>query len=222
MVINGTDNSPMLISTDLGNYTRTVSNVVKPLIKDNVENNGFCSIMLTDGRTTDMLYKFWEDDSSFTHESIHYYFGDERCVPVNHQESIYGMVLQSLFKGIIYDQCDIHRITGDAENIIAEALRYTTILPDSIDILLLSVGTDGHIASLFPNSESLAETEKSVIAINNSPKLPSKRITITQKVIKSAKNIIVMAVGEIKGNVLAEALHIPSNIEEMPVCQAHS
>jgi 6-phosphogluconolactonase len=119
--------------------------------------------------------------------------------------------------GVIPDQCVIHRIIGEAENIKEEAKRFESILPDSIDILLLSVGPDGHIASLFPKSEFLTETEKSIIAIKNSPKPPSKKITITPKVIKSAKNIIVMATGEEKGKVLAEALKIPRNIDEMPV-----
>ena len=43
-------------------------------------------------------------------------------MPANHQESIYGMVLQSLFSWIISDQCDIHRIKEDSEDIIAEAI----------------------------------------------------------------------------------------------------
>jgi len=106
---------------------------------------------------------------------------------------------------------------GEAKNVHIEAERYAKLLPQSIDVMLLSVGSDGHVASLFPNANSLNEIKKTVIAIEDSPKPPSKRITITKKVIKTAKNIVLMAEGEAKGEVLAKALLDPENINELPV-----
>jgi len=90
------------------------------------------------------------------------------------------------------------------------------MLPFNIDILLSSVGEDGHVASLFPFDDALYETERLVVPVI-APKSPSCRLTITPKVIKSAKSIFVLAVGEKKGEILGEALNNPHNIFELPV-----
>ena len=79
-----------------------------------------------------------------------FYFGDERCVPPDHDESNYGMEMQTLFSHGVPIECSVFRMEADAIDIEAAAQRYADLLPDSIDVILLGVGEDGHIASLFP------------------------------------------------------------------------
>lgn len=110
----------------------------------------------------------------------------------------------------------IKRIYGESKNPIEEASRYSAILPDTPDLILLSVGEDGHIASLFPDSSALKSAEK-MVYVSTSPKPPADRITITPRVIKNAKNVILMAAGKIKGQVLAKALNFPQDISKLPV-----
>ena len=74
------------------------------------------------------------------------------------------------------------------------ARKYEQMLPLSIDILLLSVGLDGHIASLFPMNHVLQEKTRSVISVVG-PKPYPKRLTVTQHVIKSAKSVFLFAQG---------------------------
>jgi hypothetical protein len=81
---------------------------------------------------------------------------------------------------------------GEASNLETEAARYGARLPDEIGLILLSVGEDGHIASLFPNSTVL-NSEHWVVFVANALKPPPRRITIAPSVIYNAKEVIVMA-----------------------------
>ena len=107
-------------------------------------------------------------------------------MPPEHPESNYGMVLRSLFpKGLPVD-CNINRMKGEVANYKAEARRYESIQPHTIEVLLFSVG----------------------------PKPPPERLTITPNVIKFARAVYVLAVSK-KGQVLAEALKQPENITDL-------
>jgi 6-phosphogluconolactonase len=174
------------------------------------------TIMLTGGSSAESLYKLWSSDLTFNHSNIIYYFGDERCVLPNHPDSNYGMAVSTLFPNGIPQNCKVERMRGEENNFHIEAMRYSNLLPESVDILLFSVGPDGHIASLFPYGDKLNEMNRAVVPVTGS-KLPSERLTITQKIIKSAKHIIVIANGETKGKALTRALEDPNNIQEMPV-----
>jgi len=174
------------------------------------------SLMLTGGRSAKQLYAYWASENSFNNRNTDFYFGDERCVLSDDPESNYGMVINTLFNSGIPEGCTVHRIIGEADNIVEEAIRYTAILPNALDVILLSVGEDGHIASIFPGSETITQETDSVCHIS-APKAPEMRFTITPKVLKSAKNIIVLACGEGKGKVVARALKQPQNAQELPI-----
>ena len=98
----------------------------------------------------------------------------------------------------------------------AAARKYEQILSESINILLLSVGSDGHIASLFPQSNALNEKTKSVVPVVGPQPLP-ERLTITTSVIQSAKSTFLFAQGKEKGQILAQALESRNNIASFPV-----
>jgi 6-phosphogluconolactonase len=196
--------------------------IITSVITDMVENSSISkldikSLMLTGGSTAKSLYKYWSINPPVFLSNNWYLFGDERCVPPSHTDSNYGMLVSALFPKGVPINCKIERIKGEATNCLSEAERYSKILPSSVDILLLSVGSDGHVASLFPGSEVIDEM-KSSVALVHSLELTSKRVTITPKVIKSAKNIIVMAAGKNKGEILAKALKNPHNTTKFPVC----
>ena len=104
---------------------------------------------------------------------------------------------------------------GELSEREAGARNYEQMLPESIDILLFSVGSDGHIASLFPWSNAHNET-KSVVPVVG-PKPPSERLTITTSVIQPAKSTFLFAQGKEKGQILAQALESRNNIASFPV-----
>ena len=90
------------------------------------------------------------------------------------------------------------------------------MLPESIDVLFLSVGSDGHIASLYPQSNALNEKTKSVVPVVG-PKPPPERLTITTSVIQPAKATFLFAQGKEKVQILEKALESPNNISSFPV-----
>ena len=89
---------------------------------------------------------------------VSFYFGDERCVTPDHAESNYGMAMKTLFPQSVPTGCAVFRMEADTADQEAATQRYAYLLPDLIDVLLLGVGEDGHIASLFPNNAALKES----------------------------------------------------------------
>lgn len=190
--------------------------IIKDSIECNIAEKGCCSIALTGGGAAGRLYNYWAENKPWDHEHISYFWGDERCVPPTHQESNYGMFMRTLFHNIVSAGVKTFRMEGDAENIEAAARAYEQLLPASLDILLLGLGLDGHIASLFPQSSALKERSRLVLHVQG-PKAPGNRLTITPPVIKNAREVYLLATGAEKGDVLARALAQKDDVEAMPV-----
>ena len=126
------------------------------------------------------------------------------------------MVTHYLFLKGIPKGCAVKKMEGYASDREAAARSYEQPFPEFIDVLLLSVGQDGHIASLFPGDLALLETTRSVVSIVG-PKQPPERLTITPRVIQSTKSTFLFALGEEKGRILAQALEQPDDIASLPV-----
>jgi 6-phosphogluconolactonase len=181
-----------------------------------LSSNPSSSIMLTGGRSIVSFYSKWSQTLANYGSKISFYFGDERCVPKYSIESNFSTVKKYLFGDNIGSGLgQVYRIRAESENIEAESNRYSLLLPDSVDILLLSMGEDGHIASLFPHSPALSETERKVVPVIG-PITPFRRLTITPPVIQSAKKVYVLAIGDEKRRKYEEALFDPEDISSIP------
>ncbi len=177
---------------------------------------GSCSIMLTGGRSAERLYLAWAAFPKFSRLSnVQFYFGDERCVPPDHPDSNYGLAMRTLFQHGVPLSCRVIRIEAEQTNREAAAAAYEAQLPERLDVLLLSVGENGHIASLFPHSSALLETCRRVVPVR-APKLPTDRITVTPKVLTQANQIFVMAFGKNKAAVYSQAQLAPQDIAAFP------
>jgi len=190
---------------------------IQSVIHDGVSQNGTCHVMLTGGRSAASLYSAWATsmDSPDELRGMRFYSGDERCVPTDDVESNYGMAVSKLFPNGIPQGVQLNRMKADSIDLITAADCYAALLPKAIDVLLLSVGEDGHIASLFPHSEALHEYSKQVVPITG-PKAPFQRLTITPQVIERARHVFVMAIGEQKKAVYKKALQEPEDIDSLP------
>jgi 6-phosphogluconolactonase len=172
--------------------------------------------MLTGGNTAARLYDRWAKASALEMERLQFFFGDERCVPPTHGDSNFGLVMRTLFANRQPTAGSVSRMEADDPDRDAAARRYEKLLPERIDILLLGVGTDGHIASLFPHSDALRPTDRTVLPVvgSNSKHL---RLSITGRVVANAKAVFLLATGEEKGRVLAEAFRYPRDFMSLPV-----
>ena len=140
----------------------------------------------------------------------HVLWGDERCVPPDHPDSNYGMAKRTLLDNVPIPESHVHRMRGE-DDPTAAADAYAATLADALapdgrlDLALLGVGDDGHTASLFPDTASLAENERSVVA-NWVPHLATHRITLTLPPLNRARHVAVLATGADKADAVRRAL----------------
>jgi 6-phosphogluconolactonase len=137
---------------------------------------------------------------------------DERSVPPSDPESNYA-VAQKLWLGPAgVPSASIHRMPADRPDLESAAAAYaeelTSVLgsPVRLDFVLLGVGPDGHVASLFPQHDALAREDRLVAAVLDAPKAPPRRLTLTLPVLAGAERLVVVAFGESKAEALREAV----------------
>lgn len=206
----------ILISPDSDGWAGFAVDAIGQAIRMVLSQKNVCHVMLTGGRTAERLYKCWADTDILPLKGLRFLFGDERCVPPDDVDSNYALVMNTLFEKGVPSGCSIARMEAENPDQEASAKAYEILIPEEIDILLLGMGADGHIASLFPNSSALLAEERLVLPIRG-PKLPFERLTITPKVIARSKLVFLLVTGKEKGIVLAEALRPESDFISLPV-----
>jgi 6-phosphogluconolactonase len=210
-------NQPLILCFNSKDWALRVSLLLQQEIQEYLEKNGKCSIVLTGGKTALQLYRTWSQLDSFkSNHNIAFYFGDERCVAPMNINSNYNLAMKSLFIDGVPAGCSVFRMEADECDIESAVRKYEEMLPESPDILLLGVGEDGHVASLFSESSALLQMNHKVTT-SHSSKFPFKRMTITPKVIAAAKSLYLLACGQAKGRILASALSDQGDFLSNPV-----
>jgi 6-phosphogluconolactonase len=146
---------------------------------------------------------------------VHFYWGDERCVPPDHGESNYGQARDILIKNVPVRDDNIHRIKGELTP-KAAASDYRSRLREmssagqdwpEFDLVLLGLGDDGHTASLFPGHLSQEEQDRPVLAVTAEyGGRPADRVTLTPLALNSARQVIFLVSGRSKAEALSAAL----------------
>lgn len=157
-------------------------------------------------------------------ERTHVYWCDERCVPPGDPDANAGL-LRALWRNTAaLTHAHLHPMDGGAADAAAAARRYAAALesslgaPPRLDLLVLGVGEDGHVGSLFPGRPALAEQARWTVAVTDAPKPPPRRLTITMPVIAAASVLCVAAFGQAKAAPLRAALTEPAS--DLPVARA--
>jgi 6-phosphogluconolactonase len=130
-------------------------------------------------------------------------FGDERCVPPNHPESNYRMAREALLDRVW--PATVYRIPaelGPEEGADAYAEVVANVAP--LDLVLLGVGEDGHVASLFPGHPVL-QADGLTAGVRDSPKPPPERVTLTLEALRDARSVLILATGQGKAAAVALA-----------------
>lgn len=161
--------------------------------------------------------------SSINWKQIHFYWGDERCVPPTDADSNFKMTVEHLLAKIEIPYENIHRIKGEDEP-QKEALRYSEVLAENLpavddipqfDLVILGMGDDGHTASVFPHEIHLWHSEKSCeVAIH--PDSGQKRVSITGKIINGAKEVAFLVTGVGKAPKVSEIINKTGDYENYP------
>ena len=155
---------------------------------------------------------------------VHFFWGDERCVPPDAAESNFRMADEALLSRAAIHAEYIHRIHGElpaekaAMEYQDELHRFFGYQTPRFDLILLGLGIDGHTASLFPGSPLVQEKVRWVAAVEH-PLPPSPqvdRVTLTPPVLNAAANILFLVSGEEKAGRLAQVLQGPHHPDLLP------
>jgi 6-phosphogluconolactonase len=148
--------------------------------------------------------------------AVHFFWADERCVPPDDAESNFADTRRLLFEPLKISAGRIHRIRGEEPPEIAAAkatAEICRVVPCNaerqpvLDLILLGIGEDGHVASLFPGeAESLGADKAVYRVVKKSPKPPPNRITLGYTAIAAAREVWVLASGAGKAAALRDSL----------------
>jgi 6-phosphogluconolactonase len=189
---------------------------------------GRFTIAFTGGTTPRGAYELLAHDpvlrAAMPWSATEVFFGDERCVPPDHPDSNYGMARAALLGQVPIPAAQVHRIEGEREPREA-ADRYAALLQERFslaagarprfDLLLLGLGADGHVASLFPGTAALAERSRLVLA-NWVPRLAAWRVTLSLPVLNEAAEIAFLVAGEQKAWAVRAAFDGDEDLEDVP------
>ncbi|MCA1730101.1 MAG: 6-phosphogluconolactonase [Actinobacteria bacterium] len=177
-----------------------------------VEESGRFAVALAGGSTPKKAYEIlaseYGEPEDLDWSRVHVFFGDERTVPPDHEDSNYRMARGALLCHVPVGS--VHRMRGELDPPEAAALYEEELKsffggPPRFDLILLGIGEDGHTASLFPGTPALDAHDRWTVE-NPVEKLGAIRLTLTVPAINAARKIIFLVAGEGKAEVLEKIL----------------
>ena len=208
------------VTADSGELAQAAAEFFTQRAEDALRDRGRFVVALAGGSTPRAAYRLLADPeapyrSRIAWEHVHVFFGDERFVPSDHPESNYRMANEALFTRVPLPAANIRRVRTERVTAAEAALAYERELADAfnvaapalpvLDLLLLGLGTDGHTASLFPDTSALVEQRRWVVD-NFVDKLQAHRITLTFPVLNAGRAVAFVAAGSDKAAMVARAL----------------
>lgn len=182
---------------------------------------GFASVVLTGGGVAAEVYRALRNSparDSVDWSRVDIWWGDERFLPAGHPERNETQAREALLDAVPVQADRVHPMPAadgpDGNDPEAAAARYaeelaaaapgTAVLPH-FDVLLLGMGEDGHVASVFPEHPVAYET-RPVSAVRGAPKPPPVRLTLTLPAINTAEEVWLVVTGAAKASVVGMAL----------------
>jgi 6-phosphogluconolactonase len=174
-----------------------------------IAKRGVFHVALAGGSTPKGLYQKLATSPYLEHidwARVHLFFGDERCVPATHDDSNFKMARQALIDLVPIPAENVHRMPTESGDAADVAVRYADTLEtvmdgQPFDLVLLGLGPDGHIASLFPDTAALDVTDTLTTSLYVE-KFASWRVTLTYPIINAARQVIVFIAGETKAAIV--------------------
>ncbi|MDW7981400.1 MAG: 6-phosphogluconolactonase [Thermomicrobium sp.] len=214
------------VTPDPEQAAERAASLVARVLAGAIAERGWASLALAGGKTPRPLYERLARTpyrEAVLWEHVEWFWGDERAVPPDHPESNYRLAAETVLSRLPISAERIHRVPtelGPEEAALAyertiRAVFRTSISVPRFDLVLLGLGSDGHIASLFPHTAALHETHRLVVA-NSVPRLGTVRITLTPPVIRAARTILVLVTGREKAPAVHRALEDPLDPEDVP------
>lgn len=173
-------------------------------------------VVLTGGTIAVAAYRQLGPDGA-DWADVEFWFGDERFVPAGHPDRNDQQARDAFLDRI--GATRVHSVAGnDCSLSAAEAAdQYAATLPEEpFDVVLLGMGPDGHVASLFPHHAQVHEADRDCVELFNSPKPPAVRISMTFPALNHTKSVWFLVSGEEKSDAVARALAKEGSVDETP------
>ncbi|MGW8180695.1 MAG: 6-phosphogluconolactonase [bacterium] len=206
------------IRAELQDLYDVVAEFLLAVCNSSVSSSGRCTLALPGGNTPRGLFQLLASDryrSLFPWSDIHFFWGDERCVPWNHPASNYGMAYKTFLGPLAIPVPNLHGVATDkklpveiAQSYERDLKEFFRLRPDEFpifDMILLGMGADGHTASLFPNGPELS-VEANLVTWAKPSSSPNSRITLTLETINRARNTAFLVSGSEKASTLRRVL----------------
>lgn len=193
-------------------------------IVDAQSARGTASVVLTGGRNGNGLLAALSTAparDAVDWSRLDLWWGDERFLPEGDPERNVTQAREALLDSVPLDPARVHAMPASdgpyGDDVEAAAAAYAAELaaaagPEdragvpTFDVLMLGVGPDTHVASLFPELPAVRETERTVVGVHGAPKPPPIRVSLTLPAIRAAKEVWLLAAGEDKAKAAAIAL----------------
>jgi 6-phosphogluconolactonase len=153
--------------------------------------------------------------------NVHIFFGDERCVPPDDDQSNYHMAAETLLGRVSIPAAQVHRLRGElppdeaAAAYQAELQAFFGAQQPSFDLVLLGMGDNGHTASLFPGLRAVHENNRWVVA-EYVGEVSMWRLTLTPAILNMARELLFLVAGQAKADMLKQVLEGPHRPAELP------
>lgn len=190
------------------------ASLIKKSINKLLKKQEFVVFGIPGGRSVQSIFKLLK---KIQWNKVHIFMIDERWVPIRSEESNFRLAKENFIDKLIESKAlpekNVHAF--DYKKGVEEYSKEIKKYGGKFDIILLSSGEDGHIASLFPNY-SIKDNSKYFIEVNNSPKPPKKRMSASRNLLKKAKVAILLFSGKEKEDAFKKFLDKKTSINNCP------
>jgi 6-phosphogluconolactonase len=242
----------LTVAADEQALARAAAERTTAVIERAIAQRGGAMVSLAGGSTPRRTYALLADEAHawrarIAWRHVHLFWGDERHVPPDHQESNFGMANGELVRHVPIPRTQVHRMRGempdardaacDYERRLSEAFAAAGRTDRTFDLMLLGMGEDAHIASIFPESELLERRpvkgrprrgddagrpvmgrpdEGDRVAAVWAPHLDAWRITLTPAALLDSRTIVLLAAGHAKAAAVRAARDGPLDVSRWP------
>lgn len=211
----------ILVNRDAEGLAHAVAARLITKLVDVQSNGGVAQVVLTGGRVAAVVYRAVAESparSAIDWRRVEFWWGDERFLPEGDPERNETQAWDALLSRVDVDPALVHPMpadTGQGAEAAAEAYAATLAAaagPEdgdgvpAFDVLMLGVGPDGHVASLFPDNPARVVVETSTVAVHDSPKPPPTRVSLTFPALANSRETWFVVSGEDKAEAVADAL----------------
>ena len=219
----------LTVAADEAELTKAAAGRLAELIAGSIDARGSAVVSLTGGRTARQLYarlagaaEPWRGRIDWAR--VHLFWGDERHVPPDHPDSNYGMAHETLVSHVPVPAAQVHRMRGELADAHAAAAEYVRTLDTgfaaagrrdhTFDVMLLGLGEDAHIASLFPGRDYGGHAAPAIAV--RAEHLGAWRISLTPRALLDARAIVMVVSGAKKAGAVHAAIDGPLDVSRYP------